>query len=202
MDELKDIHMIEQPLLTEEGFINQAAINELEMAIKNMPPPHKRNSDDSEWTKKRWTFLHEITAGLAHWAIRQSPYACPDDLEAVVKFLEACLRREFLKLNHRKDATGIMAEVSLCMISEWLHSILMSLPQVTAWNTAKDGDTREIRYTSREGSDATGPDNDFIDIGALFNNVCIGIRDERRKNDEFDRKFEEEQEKRNAADNL
>jgi len=195
VNEIDKIHMTNEPLLTEEGFVNQAAINELEAAIRNMPSSYERNANDTEWTVKRWTFLSEITGMLAEWAIRQSPYSCPDDLEIVIRFLSACLQREFEKLKYHKDATSIMVEVSLCQINKWLHEILITLPQVVAWNTAKDGDKRQIRYSDRYGSDATGPDNDLLDLDALFSNVCVEIRNERRRSDKFNREFEEEQAK-------
>ena len=190
-----DIEMINEPLLTEEGFVNQAAINELFGAIKSMPPTCERLSDDPEWTERRWVFLHDITGALAKWAIRQSPYACPDDLETAVKFLDACLCSEAKKLPNDDVlflSDGIMMKLSLCEVNRMLHDILMSLPQVKAWNQPKDGDCRDITFCSRNGSDASGPDNDFIDINALLHNVCIDIRSERRESDLFDEKFKEE----------
>ena len=87
-----EIEMLSQPLLTEEGFINPAGMNELETAINNIQPTYIRCSDDPEWTTKRCTTKKEITSRLARWAIEQSPYCWPEGLEVVIKYLDACLQ--------------------------------------------------------------------------------------------------------------
>ena len=68
-DLFKDIEMLSQPLLTEEGFVNEACLNELNKAIKNSPKSYDRLDDNSEWMDKRWTFKDHITSGLAKYAI-------------------------------------------------------------------------------------------------------------------------------------
>ncbi len=93
-DIFEDIEILSQPLLTEEGFVNEACLNELNKAIQNAPKSYERLDDNSEWSVKRWTFKKDITSGLAKYAISQSSYSCPDNLEDVIKYLDACLEKE------------------------------------------------------------------------------------------------------------
>lgn len=176
--------IMQQPLLTEEGFINPACLNELESAIKNLPKTHERLSGETEWNAKHWTFRSEITGYFAMWACRQSPYGVPDGLENVCKYLDACLRRQY------EWSTGGMEELSLCEINKVLYDILyeQGVKEFDEWNRCKKGDTPEILYTS--SFDKVNPDYDFIDLDALLHNVCISIRDERRKNKAFDEAFQ------------
>jgi hypothetical protein len=165
-------HIIEQPLLTEEGFLNGACLNELHSAIKNIPPTYIRLQDNPEWTVKRITNYKEITGYCANWAIRQGykePHmAHPPNLEKVVSYLQACIRKEF-------DNDG-WANLSLCDISKMLHGVLyeQSISVFDDWNK----------------EEVMG--HNWLDLDALLHNVCLSIRDERRANDRFDKKFEEE----------
>lgn len=163
-----DIEMLSQPLLTEEGFLNEGCMNELNCAIRNMPKTYERLSGDSEWADKkdRWTTRSHIVGSFAMWACRQSPTGVPVGLEKVCGYLN-----EALKNVSQWDTAG-MAEVSLCEINQWLYDILyeQGVSLFDAWNEGKD----------------------FIDLDALLSNVCTSIRDERRKNKAFDDKFEAE----------
>lgn len=180
-------HILTQPLLTEDGFINPACMSELEQAIKNLPKTYDRLASDPEWTVKRWIFRHDITGAFAKWAIRQSPYGCPDNLEAVVKFLDSSLRTAVKwELPPRDDG---MAQLSLCDINRILHEILYEkgVSYFDAWNVSKTG-----KHATYAFDGPRDPDTDFIDLDALLHNVCLDIRQERRANDQFDAKFERE----------
>ena len=165
--DLEDVPMLSQPLLTEEGFVNPACINELTAAINKIPPIHIRCANDPEWNTPRWTYWREITGAFAYWAVRQinegddTPF--PPGLEKVVGFLSACIRRKF-------DKTGV-AQVTLCEIGKWLFDILMSETIFLSWN-----DEKVLKG--------------WLDLDALIGNVCVTIRDERRKNDAFDLDFD------------
>jgi len=193
-DDIKKIEMLSQPLLTEEGFLNEACMNELANAIKNLPKIHERTDRDAEWTTKRWLFKKHITKGLAKSAVSQSPYSCPDNLEEVIKYLDACLEKEV-----DWDVSG-MAELSLCDISKLLYDILyeQGFTYFDNWNKSKKGDV-EIQFVSSHDG-PRNPDYDFIDLDALLSNVCLDIRMERRANDKFDKEFEEEYGKENEAE--
>ena len=188
-DHSEEIPILSQPLLTEDGFINGACINELESTLNNMPETYDRLAGDPEWSEKRWIFLDDITSRLARWAVAQSPYPCPDDLEVVVKYLAACLEKEFARVPDDDKCTE-MVKLSLCQINKLLHDILGEFEPVLKWNNRKNGDDNPTHFVSAYDGE-TDPDNDFIDLGALFHNVCLSVRNDRRRNDEFERKFEE-----------
>jgi len=181
-----EIDMLSQPLLTEEGFVNPACMNELETVIKNIPKTHERKDDDEEWTKKRYTNKKEITSGLAKNAVSQSPYACPYGLEGVVKYLDECLTKSV-----EWDQWGFTC-LSLIDISKLLYDILYDQGFILFdnWNKPKRGD-EAIVFFSRD-SVPRDADYDFIDLDALLHNVCIDIRNERREFDRFNKKFDEE----------
>jgi len=87
-----------------------------------------------------------------------------------------------------------MCEASLCDISRQLYAILyeQGVAEFDAWNRCKVGETPEIQFSCRYDN-RQDPDRDFIDLDALLHNVCLTIRDERRKNKAFDQQFEVEQ---------
>jgi hypothetical protein len=118
------------------------------------------------------------------WACRQSPYGVPDGLENVCKYLNACLKTVV-----PWNEAG-MVEASLCDVSRWLHEILMDkgVAEFDAWNRRKIGDTPDIQFSSRYDGPGN-PDRDFIDLDALLHNVCLTIRDERRRNKANDDKW-------------
>ena len=166
---LDDIHMLEQPLTTEDGFLNEACLNELAGAMAAIPPDHERLAGDPEWNTKRITNFREITGGLAHWAVRQIPEpddtAFPPGLEKMLGLLTAIIRPKFNKLG--------WADFSLCDISKMLRDALWEEPIFTSWN-----DEKVLKG--------------WLDLDALLRNICLLIRQDRRAFDEFNRKFDEE----------
>jgi hypothetical protein len=183
----EEIEMLAQPLLTEEGFLNPACMSELEGAIAGMGKTHERLRGDPEWddAKDRWTTPRDIVGAFAMWACRQSPYGVPNGLENVCKYLYASLATVT-----QWDTVG-MRQCSLCEINKWLYEILyeQGVAEFDAWNRCKTGETPEIQFTSRADG-RIDSDRDFIDLDALLRNVCLTIRDERRKNRAFDEAFD------------
>jgi len=184
-------NIISQPLTTEEGFINSACINELESAISEMPKTHNRLSNNSEWSesKDKWTTKSTIVGAFAMWACRQSPHGVPDGLENVCKYLNASLKSVV------KWDINEMAECSLCDINKWLYEIVYNqdIKEFDNWNVSKKSKESLIKgviFVDRYST--PNPDYDFIDLDALLHNVCITIRDERRKDKAFDDKFDKE----------
>lgn len=185
--------VIKEPLLTEDGFVNPVCMSELEAAISDISPTYQRLSDDAEWTSNRFTCRKEIVGAFAMWACRQSPYGCPTGLEIVCKYLNECLKTEC----EWNSGDIPWARLSLCDINKMLYDILYEkgVKAFDSWNECVAGKTPNIAFTSRYGQgDNYDPDRDFIDLDALLHNVCLTIRDERRKSDEFDKRFDAEHE--------
>ena len=176
------VKVIAEPLTTEDGNINPVCVQQLFDAINNLPRPHEDNSKDEEWTTRRWTSIKDITATLACWAIRLSPFACPDDLNVVIQYLHACLK-QMLKPDENEAA-----ELSLNDISKLLYKILYDeeFKPFTHWNKRKRLPTEE---ECESPSSQRPPETGFISLDVLIRNVCVEIRDCRRKFDQFEKDF-------------
>lgn len=176
MDNDLDIDMLSQPLLTEEGFINEACINELTAAINNIPPAHERLKDDLEWSTKRWTNLRDITGSLAFSAIYNidnyvDESAVPPKLETAICLVHSYIRKHF---DDRE-----MAELSLCDIARMLHDIIHTEEVFLRWNDEK--------YLKG-----------WLDLDALILSVCNLIRTDRREFDRFNEEFEKNYKEKHA----
>ncbi|KKL03609.1 hypothetical protein LCGC14_2624400 [marine sediment metagenome] len=185
-EENDEMHFINEPFLTEEGFVNEACMNELGEAIRNMPKTYERLSHNLEWSEKRWTFRKEITRSFAKWATSQSSYPCPEGLEKIIDYLDICLKKE---VDWGEDE---MAKLSLCEINKLLYDILyeQGLSVFDDWNVPKK-EWRDTVFMCIGEAERANPDYGYISLDALLHNVCLDIRTERRENDRFDAKFKE-----------
>jgi hypothetical protein len=179
-----DIDFLSQPFLTEDGFVNEACMKELNEAIRNIPPTYVRLKNDSEWNSKRCTSIKDIVGAFAKWAVQQSPFCCPDGLQNVLSYLYVCLKKDV-----GWDSFGY-AELSLVDINHLLYDILMEkgISSFDSWNVPE----KDWRKEGKDGFPQDNPDYDFIDLHALLHNVCLDIRLHRRESDAFNKKFEEE----------
>lgn len=184
-----DVEMMSQPLMTDEGFLNEACMNELGALLARIPKEYDRLADDPEWSTKKdmWIFKHDIVGAFAKCACIGSPYDCPDHLNEVCGYLNASLATYF-----PWDENN-MCNLSLCEINKALHDILAdgSISYFDAWNEPKKDKGQKIKFVSRL-SGPEDPDYDYICIDALLRNVCLDIRMERRANRVFDRGFEQD----------
>ena len=167
------VQMLTQPLLTEEGFINEACLNELEAAINNMPETYERLAGEPEWNVPAWTGANEIVGLLARWAIQQAS-GVPPRLADVTGFAIAAINRDQRFVSW--GDIGRYAELSLCNINRLLWDILRDLQAFNDWNEAEVMHPLGLQW---------------IDLSALLHNVCITLRNERREFAEFNSKFEE-----------
>jgi len=176
--------IINESLITSEGFLNPIAVKELESAIRNMPKTYSRFNNDPEWNIKRWVFVKDITSYIAKWAVSLSPHSYPERLDEVIKYLHACLIRQADKQE--------MMNISLCEISKLLYNILyeQGIEAFDNWNKSENPGS-DIKFLSRD-SDKGNSDDDFIDLDALLHNVTISLRDDFRRLDAFNRKFKDE----------
>lgn len=165
------IEMPSEPLLDEHGNINPYCMTELEQAINNMPESYDRIAGNSEWSREAWVTDCEILGAFAGAATRCFCGA-PPNLETVTNYIKACMRKD-LFIEELADDSFRMKEMSLCGINKYLWGILENLPQFTDWN---DPEKHE----------------NWIDLSACLHNTCLIIRDQRRHELAFDRKFEKE----------
>lgn len=171
------IEMLNEPLLTDDGFLNPVCVAELSAAIKNMPPTYERLANNPEWSRSYCTTDSDFVAYLARWAVAQNRTLPPPGMDNVLRYVRACLRETYLK-PHDPDCDDPMfhADLSLCDVNRILWEILADNKQFNDWND----------------KDAEGMDGWFIDLHALLHNVCVSIRNDRRHYFAFDRKFERE----------
>jgi hypothetical protein len=109
----------------------------------------------------------QLRGQLAMWVARQSPYrsvAGVDEVGALITLAtkaadwfgpDNCRMRRFAGW-HELEA--------------WCRAAIGDHPQLEAWNTPRNGAAGPV-FTSRY--DSPSPDDDFIDIDALFRNVAL-----------------------------
>lgn len=110
-------------------------------------------------------FLMEsrFLGAVANCAVRQSPYHRPDNLEIVLDKLHDRVKPVF--------ATAPMgvAELTDEQLDELIQE-LRGIPEYTAWNERKNGNDAPMKFSSRYDTN-NNPDDDFIDLDALENNI-------------------------------
>lgn len=117
--------------------------------------------------KEIWTFVHDFTGAVALWAVHQSPYPCPNNLETVIKKLTDLCAPDFNEVGMRKFE-------SFRDVEDYLAPRLRSIPEYMAWNERKSGNRAPFQFISRYDGPGN-PDDDFIDLGALERNVAMHI---------------------------
>jgi hypothetical protein len=112
------------------------------------------------------TTCDEVLGALADWAVQQSPYVCPDNLQQALEEFARELPFD------RESPAGCIFETSC----QWLHKMVRDLidacPSILAWNKPKLGQHMVV-FTSRY--DRPNPDYDFIDLDALARNVAHSV---------------------------
>lgn len=113
----------------------------------------------------------ELVGQVAHWAVRQSPYAVPVGLEAALAAFAKAIDPEFI-ICRSSDNTGWRYFSGQREIEDFLRRTLFPIPEVAAWNERRNG-RQGMGFSSRYDSPA--PDDDFVDLDALAMNVgrCI-----------------------------
>lgn len=115
--------------------------------------------------EKKFLFSRkDILGGLAKWAVRQSPYHRPDNLEIVLDKLHEVLPQ---------IGGSMFYEKTYGEIKIFLSDHLLKIPELTAWNERKNGNQCPFGFSSRY--DHPIPDNDFIALDALIRNIANDI---------------------------
>lgn len=116
----------------------------------------------------------QITGWVAQWAVRQSPYAVPENLESVIRQLYAAIAFD-------TDQFGLLHFEDTRELEAYFIPKLRAIPEYMAWNQSKRASKAPFKFVSR--FDAPGhPDDDFIDISALEGNVARSIWREELEN--------------------
>jgi hypothetical protein len=123
---------------------------------------------------------NRVAGDLASWAVQQSPYACPDNLQAVIE--------RFVDLWSERNE-DCKQWPSMGALEAELDETFLLIPELMAWNERRNG--REgMGFSSRY--DKPSPDDDFIDLNALSRNVAMSAWAEavdfKKFNDDFDRR--------------
>lgn len=120
-------------------------------------------SKHERFNRSVWAFPHDFTGALAKWLIHQSPYPVPNNLSTCLEKFHSAIMGEF-----SFDSSG-MTEVSLFDLTERMNTLLEGIPEVMALNERKNG--REGMGFSSRYDGPKDPDDDFIDIMALAQNI-------------------------------
>jgi len=114
--------------------------------------------------RKVWAFKSDFTGALAKWLVKQSPYVVPDNLSL-------CLEEFHARLDEIAvfDTAG-MAEIGLLDLNKNVNEILESIPVIMALNEPKSGHNENV-FVSRYHDGPSNPDDDFIDIMAVAQNI-------------------------------
>ena len=110
-----------------------------------------------------------LLGAVAKWAVEQSPYHRPDNLDLVLDKLHDSTKEAW--------STGELGYVDFLdhkTLMEFVSRNLREIPEYNAWNERKNGNKAEYKFTDRYSTD-DNPDDDFIDLNALEMNVVAEI---------------------------
>lgn len=126
------------------------------------------------FSREVYASKEDFTGSLAKWLVKQSPYVVPDNLSGCIIFFEGRLD-EIATF----DMVGF-AKISLRDLRPKLDEILESIPMIMALNEKK----------KESPIDASDPDTDFIDIGAVAGNIVCDFAEREDAQCWLDRKRE------------
>lgn len=119
-------------------------------------------------SERHVVLLRQIAGHLAMWAVRLSPYPAPSGLaEVVARFQEGAAPR--FKLVSGLD----MAELSRAELRSLLADHLLSQPEVQGWNERRN--RRDGHGFITATSARPDPDDDFVDLEALVQNIVFSV---------------------------
>jgi hypothetical protein len=107
-----------------------------------------------------------VLGNVAKMATQQSPYPRPENLEIVLDKLHAQIKDDFKDYIVKFDTEK--------RLRNYLQNNLQQIPEYLAWNERKNGIDAPMKFVSRYDTD-DNPDDDFIDLDALEQNICNEI---------------------------
>jgi hypothetical protein len=130
---------------------------------------------------------------FASWAIQQSPYPVPEELEEAIGYFHDQLINKFAAFGDFPGSWIHVRHDSPFKINEGiLYNFLLRMfedpefKQTTMWNTARNTD-REVSFYRRCILNEEHPDDDFVDLSALARNISMemwregGFEEEKRE---------------------
>lgn len=114
----------------------------------------------------------QLLGTFAKYAVQQSPYHRPDNLEVVLDKLN-----DNISLVFDDAPLGVAEFKDWKLLEDTIASALHSIPEYVAWNDRRNGNDAPMKFTSRYDTD-NNPDDDFIDLDALQRNVATEIERE------------------------
>lgn len=133
----------------------------------------------NDYTKKVYLTKKSVVAEFAKHAIWASPYTYPDNL---LEAIDEVNKQYTCVFDHEDFHNTTYQE-----IYDQLEKICENTPYIVAWNTPKNPALKDqtIFYSDRY-STKRNPDDDFIDLGALVNNIVHGLFDRQIRNEQHD----------------
>lgn len=140
---------------------------------------------EPEWATPRYVHQATLLRCFVHGVLTADPwyhgYRLPPHFEGVVNMVAFEIQRRW--------PTEVPL-VSLAEFEMFLREICPRHPEFEKWNETP----KMFGLTSRDSEMAT--ERDFIDLDALYRNASVALRDDRRRNDAFEREFERQQQER------
>lgn len=109
---------------------------------------------------------NSLAGMFASWAVQQSPYGVPDGLDKAIRDFRASWPSD------QGLRPIILAQYwnSYRELHDALYALFCETESIRVWNEPKSKHGATMVLSSRYGRPA--PDDDFIDLGALANNVA------------------------------
>ena len=127
--------------------------------------------------KTKWRFVSakDLTAAVAYWAVRLSPYECPHNLVDAVRALSH--RAEAMVMTKPIHRRFGFAKKTEKQIKQMVEALVHGTAEVQVWNRCRKGKTPDIIATSIYWG-KPHPDRDFIDLHALVLEIMSDFRKE------------------------
>lgn len=113
--------------------------------------------------------LNAVVGEFACWAVIQSPYAVPDNLQDACWQLRKRIEGRFAD-KYGRDRYG---RLSCDGLAGLLTKAFELVPEIMAWNEPKSGHGAEHVFVDRYSEPPA--DDDIIDLGALARNVAHSL---------------------------
>jgi len=117
--------------------------------------------------KRIYVSVNYLVGAAAMWAVRLSPYTVPDNLEVVLRAFRE--RLDAFPIFRTPGYRGFGGTVTLPTLQRVLKELLLTIPDCAAWNERKN--RRDGPGFVSAFSDPPAPDDDFIDLDALVQNI-------------------------------